>query len=188
LTRPPGLQAQPAGRPPGIPLAVTLTGGNRNDVTQVLPLIDGVARVRGKDQLIADRGYDFDRYRREPCARGVMPVIARRNTEHGSASARCAGSSSGPSPGCTSSAACPSAGNAAPIRWERGPELHEVFLSLACALIGYDKSPGSESGSKRETPRAVMTVLVGAAYLRVRSTRSLSGSWGCNQQDRKQTR
>jgi IS5 family transposase len=57
----------------GIPLAVTLTGGNRNDVTQLLPLVDGVGPVRGKpgrprrraEQVVADRGYDHDRYRRE---------------------------------------------------------------------------------------------------------------------------
>ncbi len=49
--------------PAGIPLAVSLTG-NRNDVTQLLPLIDGVGPVRGKrgrprlraERLIADRG------------------------------------------------------------------------------------------------------------------------------------
>jgi hypothetical protein len=34
--------------PSGIPLAIALTGGNRNDVTQLLPLIDGVGPVRGK--------------------------------------------------------------------------------------------------------------------------------------------
>ena len=32
----------------GIPLAITLTGGNRNDVTRLLPLIDGVGPVTGK--------------------------------------------------------------------------------------------------------------------------------------------
>ena len=32
----------------GIPLAISLTGGNRNDVTQLLPLVDGVGPVRGK--------------------------------------------------------------------------------------------------------------------------------------------
>lgn len=42
----------------GIPLAVTLTGGNRN------------------------RGYDHDTYRR--LVRGITPHIARRNTGHGS--------------------------------------------------------------------------------------------------------
>jgi transposase len=74
----------------GIPLAVTLTAGNRNDVTQLLPLIDGVAPVRGKigrprqraDRLIADRGYDHDKYRRQLRARGVKPIIARRGTKH----------------------------------------------------------------------------------------------------------
>src|SRR5680860_896795 len=61
----------------GIPLAISLTGGNRNDVTQLLPLIDGVGPVRGKlgrprqraDSLLADRGYDHDKYRREPWKR-----------------------------------------------------------------------------------------------------------------------
>ena len=76
----------------GVPLAITLTGGQRNDVTQLLPLIDGVAPVRGKpgrprqraERLLADRGYDHDKYRRELWARGVKPVIARRGVEHGS--------------------------------------------------------------------------------------------------------
>ena len=32
----------------GIPLAMTLTGGNRNDITQLLPLLDSVPPVRGR--------------------------------------------------------------------------------------------------------------------------------------------
>jgi transposase len=76
----------------GIPLAISLTGGNRNDVTQLLPLIDGVEPVRGKvgrprkrtERLLADRGYDHDKYRRALWKRGVKPVIARRGAEHGS--------------------------------------------------------------------------------------------------------
>lgn len=75
-----------------MPLAISLTGGNRNDVTQLLPLIDGIGPVAGKvgrprkraDRLLADRGYDFDKYRRELRRRGVAPKIARRSTEHGS--------------------------------------------------------------------------------------------------------
>src|SRR6266446_9681185 len=50
----------------GIPLAWTVTGGNRNDVTQLVPLIERVPPVRGKvgrprrrpDRVSADRGYD----------------------------------------------------------------------------------------------------------------------------------
>jgi transposase len=56
----------------GVPLAVGLTGAHRNDVTQLLPLLDKVPRVRGRrgrprhrpERLYADRGYDPDRYRR----------------------------------------------------------------------------------------------------------------------------
>ena len=32
----------------GVPLAVALTGGNRNDVTQLLPPVDGITPVAGK--------------------------------------------------------------------------------------------------------------------------------------------
>jgi transposase len=37
---------------------------------------------------IADRGYDYDQYRRELWRRGVKPIIARRATEHGSGRGR----------------------------------------------------------------------------------------------------
>jgi len=76
----------------GIPLAWTVSGGNRNDVTQLLPLVDRVPAVRGKvgrprkrpERITADRGYDHDRYRRELRRRGIGSEIARRKTEHGS--------------------------------------------------------------------------------------------------------
>ena len=76
----------------GLPLAWTLTGGNRNDITQLLALLDRVPPVRGRvgrprrrpDTVIADRGYDHDKYRRLVWQRGIKPVIARRQTEHGS--------------------------------------------------------------------------------------------------------
>jgi transposase len=76
----------------GIPLAWTLTGGNRNDVTQLVPLIERVPRVRGKvgrqrqrpKRVTADRGYDHDKYRRELRQRRITPEIARRQTAHGS--------------------------------------------------------------------------------------------------------
>jgi transposase len=74
----------------GIPLAVTLTGGNRNDVPRLIPLLDAVPPVRGKpgrprrrpDGVIADRGYDHDKYRRLVMQRGIWPSIARRGIAH----------------------------------------------------------------------------------------------------------
>ncbi|GGZ04301.1 hypothetical protein GCM10010365_24050 [Streptomyces poonensis] len=80
------------GTPLAVTLAVTLTGGNRHDVTQLLPLLDAVPPIRGlrgrprrkPRRLYADRGYDFDMYRRLLWKRGVKPVIARRGVVHGS--------------------------------------------------------------------------------------------------------
>jgi transposase len=37
----------------GIPLAVPLTGGNRNDVTQLMPLIAAIPPVRTRSTLTA---------------------------------------------------------------------------------------------------------------------------------------
>src|SRR5919109_2736106 len=39
---------------------------------------------RRRDCVIADRVYDHDKYRRLLRQRGIEPVIARRQTEHGS--------------------------------------------------------------------------------------------------------
>jgi IS5 family transposase len=69
-----------------------LTGGNAHDVTQLLALVDAIPAVRGRrgrprhrpEVLLADRGYDFDRYRQELRQRGIRPVIARRGVLHGS--------------------------------------------------------------------------------------------------------
>lgn len=104
----------------GIPLAVTLTGGNRNDVTQLIPLLEADPPVRGKRGrprrrpgiVLGDRGYDHDKYRHLVWALGVKPVIARRRAEHGSGlGASNAASWSVRSPTCTGSAACGSAGS-----------------------------------------------------------------------------
>jgi transposase len=114
--------------PSGIPLAATLTGGNRNDVTQLLPLVDGVGPLRGKpgrprqraDSLIADRGYDHDKYRRELWARGVKPIIARRATEHGSGLGRIRWV-------VERTFAWLHQFRRLRIRWERRPELHPAL-------------------------------------------------------------
>ncbi|WP_435105598.1 IS5 family transposase, partial [Nocardiopsis synnemataformans] len=76
----------------GTPLAVSLTGGNRHDVTQLLPLLQAIPAVRGRPgrpqsrprRLYADRAYDYDRYRSPVRAMGVTPFIARAGQPHGS--------------------------------------------------------------------------------------------------------
>ncbi|GGQ37072.1 hypothetical protein GCM10010266_70600 [Streptomyces griseomycini] len=76
----------------GTPLAVSVTSGNRHDLTQLMPLLDTIPRIRGlvgrpryrPRRLFADRGYDYDKYRRLLRARGITPRIARKGTAHGS--------------------------------------------------------------------------------------------------------
>ncbi|WP_347106558.1 IS5 family transposase [Streptomyces sp. ZL-24] len=119
----------------GIPLAVTLTGGNRNDVTQLIPLLQAVPPVRGKrgrprrrpDVVLGDRGYDHDKYRRLVRALGVKPLIGR-GTEHDS--------------GLGTQRRVVERAFAhlhwfrrLRIRWEIRDDIHEAFLTLGCALI-----------------------------------------------------
>ena len=68
---------------------MTLTAANRNDVTELLALVDRVPptgryrKFRPK-QLLADRAYDSKRHRQALCERGIRPRIAKRGSEHGS--------------------------------------------------------------------------------------------------------
>jgi transposase len=111
----------------GIPLAATLTGGNRNDVTQLIPLIQAVPPIRGKrgrarrrpDLVYADRGYDHGKYRRQVRDLGITqssPAAARTTAP---AWACTGGSWRAPSRCCTGSAACASVGRSATISTRR---------------------------------------------------------------------
>jgi transposase len=119
-----------------LPLAITLTGGHRNDVTQLLPLVDGVPPIAGKvgrprqrpDRLLADRGYDHDKYRRELWARGIKPMIARRGEDNGSGlgTQRWV---------VERSFTWLHQFRRLRIRWERDPDQHLAFMHLACAIV-----------------------------------------------------
>jgi transposase len=76
----------------GTPLAATLTGANRHDVTQLVPLVDAIPPVRGRPgtplrkpgEVMGDRGYDSDPHRMRLSGRGIGTAIARRGQGHGS--------------------------------------------------------------------------------------------------------
>lgn len=75
-------------------------------------------------------GYDHDIYRDQVRDRGIVPVIARRNTRHGTGLGtyrwvveRTFAWLHGFRRLC--------------IRWERRADIHEAFLRLACCLISY---------------------------------------------------
>jgi transposase len=76
----------------GIPLTATVTAANVNEVTQVSQVLAEVPPVGGKpgpkrqkpDRLQGDRGYDAERVRQLLRELGITPVLAERNTGHGS--------------------------------------------------------------------------------------------------------
>jgi hypothetical protein len=113
-----------------------LTGGNRNDIIQLIPLLQAVPPVRGKrgrprrrpDVVLGDRGYDHDKYRRLVWDLGVKPVIARRAPSTAPDSAPNAGSWNARSPNLHWF-------RRLRIRWEIRDDIHEAFLTLGCALI-----------------------------------------------------
>lgn len=120
----------------GIPLSATVTAANVNEVTQALVVLTGMPPVAGKpgpprrrpERLQGDRGFDSEPLRRVLRRLGVTPVLARRGAEHG--------------------------GGLGVLRWfvertlswlhshgrlrrrlDRLTEMHDAFLTLACALI-----------------------------------------------------
>ena len=77
----------------GIPLVATLTGANAHDVTQLLPLVDAIPPLRRKrkrrcrrrpKRVQGDRAYDSEPHRKALRRRRIIPVLAKRNTAHGS--------------------------------------------------------------------------------------------------------
>jgi transposase len=126
----------------GIPLQVSLTGGNRNDVTQLMPLIHTLPPVRGRrghprrkpETLFADRAYDHDTYRRQVTAAGITPIIARRGTPHGSGLGKYRWV-------VEQTFALLHWFRRLRIRWEIRDDIHEAFLRLACAIICFRRLP-----------------------------------------------
>ncbi|PRY35772.1 DDE family transposase [Umezawaea tangerina] len=114
----------------------SLTGGNRNDVTQLMPLIQTIPPVRGRrgrprrrpDTLYADRGYDHDKYRTQVRHLGITPFIARRGEEHGSGLGVYRWV-------VEQSIALLHWFRRLRVRWEIRDDIHEAFLRLACAII-----------------------------------------------------
>jgi transposase len=75
-----------------MPLAVRLTGANRNDSQEALALVDAIPPLHGErgrprqrpDCVLGDRGYDTSTIRRALRSRHIVPWLAMRRTSHGS--------------------------------------------------------------------------------------------------------
>ena len=127
----------------GLPLAFTLTGANTHDATQLLPLADAIPPVRGKpgrprrkpERVQGDRGYDSEPHRRALRARHITPVLAKRNTEHGSGLGETRWV-------VERTLAWLHAFRRLRVRYERRADIHEAFLTIACAMICFNRLKG----------------------------------------------
>lgn len=105
-------------------------------MTQLLPLVDAIPPVSGKrgrprrrpQRVQGDRAYHSRFHSEALIARGIEPVLARRNTEHGS--------------GLGVYRWVVERTNAwwhqfrrLRVRYERRADIHEAFLLLGCIVI-----------------------------------------------------
>jgi transposase len=120
----------------GTPLVVILTAANVHDVKELLPLVDSIPAVHGKpgpprhkpDRVQGDTAYDSEPHRRELRKRGITPVIPKRNREHGSGLGVYRWV-------VERTLSWLHHFHRLRIRWERRPDIHEAFITLAEALI-----------------------------------------------------
>lgn len=120
----------------GVPLAARLTGANRHDVTQLLPLVDAIPPISGHrgrprtkpDAVQGDRAYDSEPHRKILRSRRIKPILANRRTEHGSGLGvhRWV---------IERTLSWLHQYRRLRVRYERRADIHEAFLSLGCALV-----------------------------------------------------
>ncbi len=91
---------------------------------------------RRPDCLNADRGYDYDKYRRELRRRGIRPEIARRKTEHGSGLGRYRWV-------VERTFAWLHQPKRLLVRYDRRHDIHEAFLALGCCLVCFRRLQNS---------------------------------------------
>jgi transposase len=120
----------------GIPLAASVTAANVNDIEELAPLFNAIPPVAGKpghprsrpDAVLGDRGYDSERHRQGLRQLGVKPFLAKKGTEHGSGLGKFRWV-------VERTLSWFHQNRRLRIRYERRPDIHQAFLTLACIKI-----------------------------------------------------
>jgi IS5 family transposase len=123
----------------GLPLSITISAANLHDSKALEVPIDAIPplRLSGKRRerprqrpmkLHADKGYDYPRCRRALRSRGITPRIARRGVESSERLGRYRWV-------VERTLSWLNRFRRLKVRYERRGDIHEAFLSLACALI-----------------------------------------------------
>ena len=111
-------------------------GDRTKSSQQALALVDAIPCIQGgqgrprhrPDCMIGDRGYDAQAIRVGLRQRGIRPLLARRNTKHGSGLGRYRWV-------IERTFAWLNQFRRFRVRYEKRADLHEALLSLACVLI-----------------------------------------------------
>jgi transposase len=123
----------------GIPIVSILTGANRHDVTQLLPMVNDIPAISGKrgrarfrfDRCQGDRGYDSQAHRRALREVGIKPVLAKRGTDNGSGLGVYRWV-------VERTLSWLHQFRRLKIRYERRDDIHEAFLEIGCILICFN--------------------------------------------------
>jgi transposase len=126
----------------GVPLAIRLTGANRNDSQEALALVDAIPPLQGERgrprhrsaSVLGDRGYDAAAIRRDLRARHILPLLARHLTKNGSGLGRRRWV-------VERTFAWLNQFRRLRVRYDKRPDIHEAFLSLGCAWICWQVLP-----------------------------------------------
>jgi len=115
---------------------VKLTGANRYDVTQLLPLVESIPAIAGKvgcprkrpDCVEGDRAYDGQAHREALRKLGIHSVLAKRRTKNGSGLGVF---------GWVVERALSwlHQFRRLRVRYERRDDIHEAFLTIGCISI-----------------------------------------------------
>lgn len=127
-------------------MAVSLTAANRNDITELVPLVDAIPPVRGKrgrpqrrpKKLLADRAYWSHRYHRELRKRKIKPQIAKPRSPHGSGLGKERWV-------VERTISWLHQKRKLRIRYERRDDIHEALMSIGCSLICFSLLQRTES-------------------------------------------
>jgi transposase len=125
----------------GTPLAIAHTAANVHDSQMAIPLVEAIPpikRPRGRPrkrpvELLADAAYDADAKIRQPLRkRGIRPRSRRRNAEHGSGLGKY----------CwvvEAFFAWLFHYRRLRVRYERRDDIHDVFLTIGCVLMCWNR-------------------------------------------------
>jgi transposase len=121
----------------GVPLVAQVAAANEHDSTTALPLVTAIPPVAGKpgrpkqkpDALVADKAFDCEALRGLLRWLGIEPYIPKRGEdEHGLGTLRWF---------IERTLSWLHQFRRLRIRWDRKPEIHQAFLSLAAGVICY---------------------------------------------------